>query len=212
MDNVDIVVALYKENLDWISPFQSSCIVYDKGNNVPLSGVKKWSSLPNIGRESHTYLTHIVENYNTLSDITIFTQGSIHDHIPLDPKKVFEKCVENSRIQGFANFDNNAFCNCTSWNRINHIDKWLFEITNGFIKHAELTFGEFWDKIFVNRVRPKTNLRHTHCGIFGVTRKRIHKYPKSFYQNILTMLGNHSNPEEGHYVERLWLYIFTTSD
>ena len=31
--------------------------------------------LPNVGRESHTYLTHIVTQYDDLSDYTIFFQG-----------------------------------------------------------------------------------------------------------------------------------------
>ena len=33
-------------------------------------------TLPNVGRESHAYLSHIVDNYDSLADWTVFTQAS----------------------------------------------------------------------------------------------------------------------------------------
>merc|ERR1712072_1506660 len=52
---------------------------YSKGPEVVLkmpllSGIslQQW---PNVGRESHTYLSHIVKNYNNLANWTVFTQA-----------------------------------------------------------------------------------------------------------------------------------------
>ena len=73
--NVELVVAAYGEDLNWI----------DKNNlkNIATIYQKKKESmnsnhilLPNIGRESHTFLHHIVNNYNKLANITVFVQGS----------------------------------------------------------------------------------------------------------------------------------------
>ena len=36
-------------------------------------------NLNNVGRESHTWLYHIVENYKDLDDVNIFMQGRIDD-------------------------------------------------------------------------------------------------------------------------------------
>lgn len=66
-----IVVARYNEDISWTSKYQPNVIIYNKGNYLPKS-----ISLPNVGRESHTYLYHIVNNYNNLADRTIFFQGS----------------------------------------------------------------------------------------------------------------------------------------
>lgn len=46
--------------------------MYNKGGDVLPGSIP----LPNLGRESHTYLTHIVERYDTLADRTAFFQGS----------------------------------------------------------------------------------------------------------------------------------------
>ena len=59
MKNTDIVIAHYNENLDWISELDSTYInkiwIYSKSSTV-----NDYIPLLNIGRESHTYLHHIV--------------------------------------------------------------------------------------------------------------------------------------------------------
>jgi hypothetical protein len=79
----EIVIARYNENLDWLKKIKKSkdikITVYNKGKddiNVPFI------SLPNIGRESHTYLYHIINNYHNLADQTVFCQGDPIFHSP----------------------------------------------------------------------------------------------------------------------------------
>ena len=72
---VDIVVAKYKEDISWIKKFKKSKIfIYDKSGED-----NGYINLPNIGREAHTYLTHIIENYDNLSDYVCFLQGNPFD-------------------------------------------------------------------------------------------------------------------------------------
>lgn len=76
-NNVEIVVARYNEDLSWINeyPFnQFEYIVYNKGdnNNFVKTNVKEIVRLPNVGRCDHTYLYHIVANYDNLSNIIVF--------------------------------------------------------------------------------------------------------------------------------------------
>jgi len=79
----EIVVSRYNENLDWLKKIKKSknlkITVYNKGkDDIDIPFIK----LPNIGRESHTYLYHIINNYNNLSDQTIFCQGDTIFHSP----------------------------------------------------------------------------------------------------------------------------------
>jgi hypothetical protein len=79
----EIVVARYKENLDWLKKIKKSkdikITVYNKGpDDISINAIK----LPNIGRESHTYLYHIINNYDNLADQTIFCQGDSIFHSP----------------------------------------------------------------------------------------------------------------------------------
>ena len=80
---LEIVIARYKENLDWLKKIKKSkdikITVYNKGpNDINIPFIP----LPNIGRESHTYLYHIINNYDNLADQTVFCQGDSVFHSP----------------------------------------------------------------------------------------------------------------------------------
>jgi len=90
----EIVVARYNEDLSWLEqlPKDIKITIYNKGkDDIKYPYIK----LPNIGRESHTYMYHIVENYNNLAEMTIFCQGNSIEHNPdfinlIKNKKYFE--------------------------------------------------------------------------------------------------------------------------
>ena len=79
----EIVIARYKENLDWLKKIKKSkdikITVYNKG--LPDIDIP-FIQLPNSGRESGTYLYHIINNYDKLADQTIFCQGDPIFHAP----------------------------------------------------------------------------------------------------------------------------------
>merc|ERR1719356_1985609 len=74
--NVDVVVAHYDEDLAWLDRYRSPDVrfrVYSKGGDAQ-AGISEL--LPNVGRESQTYLHHIIKNYDSLAPWTVFTQAS----------------------------------------------------------------------------------------------------------------------------------------
>ena len=81
---VDVVVSKFMEDISWTGMLRNSRLfVYDKsgsGEHIPL---------PNVGREAHTFLTHIVRYYEDLSDYVCFLQGNPFDgdkgHVTRDP-------------------------------------------------------------------------------------------------------------------------------
>jgi len=48
--------------------------IYCKGDGIPVPGCV---SLPNVGRESHTYLHHVVSRYESLANWTVFSQAEV---------------------------------------------------------------------------------------------------------------------------------------
>ena len=78
--NTDIVVSRFDENLEWCKPYASMCIVYNKGEPLINNCGLKIRHLPNVGRESHTYLNHIINNWDNLNEYTLFLQGGSIGH------------------------------------------------------------------------------------------------------------------------------------
>jgi len=67
---VELVLAHFNEDASWSDPYASVRTIYCKGSQVPGC-----VPLENVGREGHTYLTHIVNNYDHLADWTVFSQA-----------------------------------------------------------------------------------------------------------------------------------------
>lgn len=99
-----LVVALYNEDPSWILnvPNHWKVFIYCKSlKHYPKSILLKlyekghFIVLPNIGRETHTYFTHIYENYDKLADITIFTQGKHSDHVENLSEVLEQKTIDD---------------------------------------------------------------------------------------------------------------------
>ena len=82
---VNVVLARYDEDLSWLaeetilSQPGMCTLVYGKSENAKapssLPDHTKLIMLPNVGRESHSYLHHLVEHYDDLADWTVFSQA-----------------------------------------------------------------------------------------------------------------------------------------
>jgi hypothetical protein len=75
--NYTIVVARYTEDIGYLNDVDN-VVIYNKGTPLEQKNV---INRPNIGRESETYLYHIINNYNNLPDYLILIQGSPFYHM-----------------------------------------------------------------------------------------------------------------------------------
>jgi UDP-galactopyranose mutase len=190
----EIVVARYNENLDWLKDYLFITKIYNKGNDEINNSYK----IKNVGRESHTYLYHIIQNYDNLADITFFTQGKFDDHTNLNIPYYLDcngfKC---GPISNYLNIDKEGI--------MIHHGKWKDELDTGKIRKAKLNFIDWWNK-YINK--PLNNFNYVPGAIFSVKKENILKHSKEYYIELIEQIDDHVNPEEGHYFERCWKYMF----
>jgi hypothetical protein len=78
--DIEIVIARHDEDINWSDMYSSIRTVYDKpgknGQHLSNSTAGKVVRIPNLGRESYTYLYHVVNNYYSLAEVTVFTQAT----------------------------------------------------------------------------------------------------------------------------------------
>lgn len=218
IDEVEIVLARYEEDISWINeyPFNRFKVtVYNKGSDLDEGTCKnsqcKFEKLPNVGRCDHTYLYHIVQNYSFLAPVTIFLPASCMDtHKKGTTLKVMKLVIDtkNTVIYGtklketvrktFETF---------------YLDEWKATNKQNSSVNPEKKlkpcqqrpFGVWYDKNFDKNIPIYYSV---FWGIFAVARKHILQKPREFYENLLHYVDDHSNPEAGHYIERAWCVIF----
>ncbi|MEU8897758.1 hypothetical protein AB0C65_17985 [Nocardia sp. NPDC048505] len=84
----DLVIARYLEPLDWVLDVPDSFRVhiYDKGAGPVSAAVRaradSFVALRNAGRESDSYLTHLLEHGPGAGEFTVFSQGDPFEHSP----------------------------------------------------------------------------------------------------------------------------------
>lgn len=80
MNKLGIVVSRFRENIDWVNNLNDVDIhLYNKGDDN-LNFLGKTINLPNLGRESDTFLNYIINNYDNLNEYSIFLQGDPFFH------------------------------------------------------------------------------------------------------------------------------------
>ena len=197
------VIAHYKEDLSWLEPVLDRATIYHKGpDDFSKVASNKWVPLPNLGREGHTYLTHIIENYDNLDEVTVFLQGTIDDHLE---NKDWLDLAEEAQGEGFSSL---------TPVHMKGLQGDLDFISNELPIHPKygvglshsVGFKGFWHEIFnaeLDRDYPMF-----HYGCFAVRKDRILQHEKEWYIKVRSFLGKSSNPIEGHFLERAWHCIF----
>ena len=218
---VEMVISRYNESMDWLKddPFHRySYIVYNKGTNRDYyvsDKMIKELELDNVGRESHTYLYHIIHHWDDLADITVFLPGSMElEHKYARGVQLLEsvKKEKTSKIMCIK-----AEPSLYESNKDFTLDKYLSSNTNNKTVNTD-------DNVYLSSIRP-FSLWYEHLfgkpnnhqcfsmnSIMAITREDIHKKGIDHYKSLIEHINQHHNQETGHYFERAWPEVFGLTD
>lgn len=191
MKDVEFVIAKYKEDLSWIDilePYRFRIYNKDDGGD-----------LPNIGREAHTYLHHIIENYDKLADVTVFLQGNPLDHTS-HPHPNYRLITDKDELKKL-------------------IESHPFDITEPFFSGHIFTTSDAiipCQNLFGQKV---DYIRFTAGALWIVQKADILNRPRIFYELLQKEVIQHENItiDERHLsinpwsLERLWQFIFNSN-
>jgi hypothetical protein len=195
----EIVIARYQEDVSWAEG--RPAIVYNKGLAVQTKARQVF--LPNIGREAHTYLHHIINSWNDLAETTFFTQGGL-DHVPpgLRLEQFFDP-VPDIVVPRLVR--------CREWRadgRIDHFGIWKEKMDRGRMMAGRLSLVE-WFRIYLDLdLEALGHILYAPGAIIAVKKPCILRRSLAFYQRLFETVAHHNDPEEAHYLERAWLYVF----
>jgi hypothetical protein len=216
---MEIVVSRYNEDLKWTlqEPFcHFEYTVYNKGNNdnFEKSRVTKIVKIDNVGKECHTYLYHIIENYhnNQLYPITFFIPASVEIHYKYNKIiKTLDRMKDTEFTQAYFLAENceNAYEKFHDF----QIDYWLGTNANnqqlnssGNLEPCEYRpFHQWFERFF-----QKEEVIHwwSYNSIFAIDKRDILQHPRERYEGLMEGLKIGNNLEEVHYIERVWAAVF----
>lgn len=209
---MEIAVAHYNEDLSWLGDHLDACRIYSKGGDQ-FAPPYPHQKLPNIGREGHTYLHHIIERYDDLADLTIFLQGRVDDHITISLDEMIDRSTHAPKERQVTTFPFRELERFDHWNGIPWEKypcwkKWSLMPR----RNAAKTPAEYWRQFFPGTDEIPMALGFHPGALFAVRKSAIQQHPRSFYQSMLETFFLHDmahvNPETGHIMERFWLALW----
>lgn len=194
------VLSRYKENdVFWPEYLQKNgydILIFNKfaGENL----------LPNVGRESHTFIHYIINNYDNLPDEILFSQFSPMDH--------------------FNNSCCNIYNNPNKYRGILYIDYFLHSYLYDFIgirptdyeskiRNRYIDWYKFYNNFFEEcNYEFLSKVVAAGCtinGVFRTTKYAILKNNINLYKKAIKLLEYSIDPYEGYCFERIWKFLFT---
>ena len=204
MSNLHIVIARYNESLSWLdtclTPVQRRSVwIYNKGpdpisvDGVPNSQIK---TLPNVGREAHTYLTHIIDQWDHLPKHIYFLQGDPFPHLEIkDSFEVVQKWFERWTEQIFKK----GFSQNVNW------DLQSKDVHEPDTDQSPYTFGEWLEKNTGKKFGYPLLWYIGAC--LGCSRGQVKCRTREYYERLRDQLMT-LKPEVAYYLERAWFYVF----
>lgn len=193
MTSKKCVVAWYKEKIEWVEKIPIPTVVYRKSEitSPDFKGVTVLD-LPNIGREGHTYLTHIIDNYENLEDITFFLQGNPWDHVYNHVEKKKEALFEEikSLDQDWSHLGSRM--DPVSWEQM---------VKTNMFRGLRKKYINLCSEL---GVKPRESFSSGAC--FAVSSNIVRQYEPSIYEHMreqsLSFLG-------GYAIEMMWYAMFS---
>jgi hypothetical protein len=233
----ELVIAKFKEDMTWIN--QDAVInsydkiyIYDKSLpsqyfntcQSPYSDKVILNSLPNIGREAHTYLHHIIRNYDNLSDIVTFVQGKPFDHCQNFIERIQKIEEELKHPTNYKFIENDSLIYYSSLFHEHTHDYYSTCEFDGNI-HQALPLKDSFMILFPDSKLIPLRFFYGGGAQFSMLKESILQHSKSFYlsamnfayygkksiQNWCDSYNKKEISEPAHVFERLWSLIFTNN-
>lgn len=238
---IDLVVARFDEDAAWLlevvanAPGPVRVFVYDKGTTdlgEPLTSALRRhpgvscvavTRLPNVGRESHTYLEHVIRMRKTrmmktrdvgeADGVTVFMQGRMDDHVPdrFDGIAAFVASMVEEAWTGAAGESANHACH-TQHGAFNAVPGLRVSMFPG-VGDSGRDLAGWFSVVFPACAWPSGGPSWWQHGVFAIRTCRMMSEARSdaYYRTLRAQVDWHVNPEAGHFFERCWRHVFPRS-
>lgn len=205
-------MARYKEDLEWLGPYKSTAVIYNKGGDLDSTKFNEVLPKAPIGYESHSYFCYIVDHYDRLPDVVVFIQGRIDDHLgdiqnqhsehdKKNPLVFLDYVIAEAAAKGIsAPLDERPdfHGHWRLWNPPPNIHR---------VKWTDM--NEWWTQ-YIGLPWPGDYGRCCWCHLFAVRKDKILQHSKEFYIRCRDDPDfQFANVEVAHFWERMFFPLFS---
>ena len=189
------VLSRFNHNIDWLSNYTTDFVIYDR-SDTPL---KNSIIVPNIGSDIYDKFTYIIDNYDNLPEIAVYTKANLFKYIT--PQE-FDLVKDNKVFTPLLTQNHKTYMPVCYYQ-----EGMYHEINNYFYlgvhpaRYAnEIKYIFQMEKRTYNAFAPGSN--------YIVPKKNILKHPLSLYNKLRSYLEWDRYPGDAQLMERNLYYLW----
>lgn len=191
------VVSRFNQDISWLKDYTNDVVLYDRSKEPAPNSIV----VPNIGSDIYDKYTYIIDNYENLPDIAVYTKANLFKYCP---KEEFDVLYKNAQgftpllTQNHRTYSEGGVSVCF------YQDKIYFEINN----YWYLGSHPMRDNYFVHQIAQMMGFYNLSYVPFApgsnyiLTKENILQHPKSFYEQLRKYLEWNVYPGEAQLEER----------
>lgn len=191
----------------WLEYGITNAVMYDRSDDkIERTYAAKTYRTPNVGDVDADKLGHLIEHYDNLPDIFYWGKSNIHKFCPKDELDELMKREEftplltkNHRIYmdhfGPVNFYRDGMY-------YERADSWFFNA-------GDCKYFNNWHDWCIHFGLPRTEyIPFPPGGNFILTKEKVHRYSKDFYEEMRSFLPHSFRPAEAQAAERSYYLLW----
>ncbi len=190
------IISRYNHDLRYLKEYTNDFILYDRSTE-PLEGS---IVVPNIGTDLYDKFTYIIDNYDNLPDVAIYTKANIFKYIS---KEEFDKIKDNKTFTPILTQNHNTYYPIAYYEdgMYNEINNYWYLLAHQ-AKHADEIKDMFdMDSREYNSFAPGSN--------YILPKENILQHSKEFYMKLRSFLDWTIYPGDAQLLERNLYYLWS---
>ncbi len=186
------IISRYNHKVAYLKDYTEDYVMYDR-SEVPIEGS---IVAPNIGSDLYDKFTYIIDNYDNLPDIAVYTKANIFDYIK--PRE-FEKIKDNKTFTPILSLEHKVYepvCRYIDGMYYERNDMWYLGVHSCKDQMKPYELQEILGVGALDYVpfAPGSN--------YILPKENILKHPKEFYKKLKSYLDWAVYPGEAQIIER----------
>lgn len=205
------ILVNYNFTPTWLLEYTDDYLIYDRSESKEYLKDFDQSKIiytENIGNVDYDKLRYLVDNYDTLPDVFVWGKTNLFKYIS---KEEFEAVKDNTTFTPLLTMHHKTYsdklgvvCAYRAGMYYERADSWFFG-SNDLAKNHFLTWQQ-WVNHF--RLPNEPFIPFPPGGNFLLTRERVHKYSRDYYEEMRDTLPYAQLPVEAHCAERSYYLMW----
>ena len=180
--------------MSWLKDYTDDFVIYDRSRE-PL---ERSIVVKNIGTDIYDKFTFIIDNYDNLPDVAVYTKANIFKYIT---KEEFNKIKDNKTFTLILTKNHKEKHDGKDW-ICYYKDGIYWEINNLWFLGVHSVKHDPYELMDLLGTKNMKYIPFAPGSNYILTKENIQKHPKSFYEKLITYLDWAVYAGEAHIIER----------